>query len=70
LRDVLYVIAETSAKGGVLDANRGDFVAGGTGGFVAEARGPDVKDLGEFGVGFKQVFAGNARFQAQQRIQW
>jgi hypothetical protein len=64
------LLLRRSAKKSALDANRGDFVAGGTGGFIAESGSPDVKDLGEFGVGFQQVFAGDAWFQAQQRIQW
>jgi hypothetical protein len=59
-----------SAKKGALDANRGDFVAGGTGGFVAESGRPYVKDIGEFSMGFHQVFAGDAWLQAQQRIHW
>jgi hypothetical protein len=58
-----------SAKSSALNAMRGPWVAGWIGGIEAEAGGPEVNDLGEFGVGFQQVFAGDAWFQAQQRIQ-
>jgi hypothetical protein len=63
------LLLRRSADSGVLDAMGGPWVAGWVGGCEAEAGGPEVKDLGEFGVGFQQVFAGDAWFQAQQRIQ-
>jgi hypothetical protein len=61
------LLLRRSANCGVLDAGGGPFVASWVGGIEAASHG--VSDLGEFGAGFQRIFASDAWFQAQQRIQ-
>jgi hypothetical protein len=65
----ILLLLRRSANMGALDANVGVWIAGWACDIEAEAGRPEVNDLGEFGVGFQQVFAGDAWFQAQHRIQ-
>jgi hypothetical protein len=68
LRNEYPVIAETFSNKRCSRCKRRSMDSRLACGIETETGRPEVNDLGEFGVGFQQAFAGDAWFQAQQRI--